>query len=694
MKLYKILSLLGAASVALASCSENDWNDKLDGFEVPPVAGGVSNAEYVLTTDDYAVIASLDANKALAEAAGDSDGLAAIGKNGCFQTRDQAIRYLPALLASTNKNLPYFTYNDGSAVKLTFNVTDDQSQTVKDINAGTLTYTLSEADYQNVWESDDDFINGFAPMKPAAASLPGILKRNVQAQAGDYAVVTYNEASVNPVFGNAGTPEQPEWEMSDKIAKVAEGDNVTINGIVTALDSRGFILSDKSGSILCYQASGFDQTAVPLYSQVTVSSTVSSYNKGLQLSLTADNYEIVGEGEYTYPTPETVVGQDMDDAITRTDPFLAEYVTFEGKLTVSGNYYNIYVDGAETAIGSGYMVADYIKSQLEDGKEYQFTGYFMAISGGKYYNVVITDVAAPGTKGAARRVRRAPAAEVETSVKNAIYLYNGSVWTTVSDLLVLNPSDYSKMGLSYANFSGSQPDRYLPKYLSLNFPYAAEEDVKTVAYLYHTSAGDAYQAREFALTGGEWKMNAGQTTCQFVKSDGEWVYNPSVVITLPYSRNTDPSYTYYMACVDWVYENICVPMGDTSLTSGKYFIDYRGNAEFYSGASAYYGNVDIRATSALNNMPEGYTGYEGLSNEEITLLMKKRFCTEVMPGALAKLHPDAEPVEGMQVTYTLNITAYDGAPSEVAVVFELVGKGQFKYLSSTWVTAEEDADWK
>lgn len=687
--------LIGAASLLLAACSENDWNDKLDGFEVPPVAGGVSNAEYVLTTDDYAALASLAANKTLAEEYNDVDGLAAIGKNGCFQTREQAIRYLPALLASTNKNLPYFTYNDGSAVKLTFNVTDDLSEQVKSINEGVATYTLTEADYQKVWGSDDDFINGFAPEKPAPASLPGILKRNVSgAQAGDYAVVTYNEATVNPVFGTTGGQQTPVFEVSDVISKLKEGDDAQINGIVTAIDARGFILSDKSGSILCYQASGFDQTALPLYSQVTVSATVGSYNKGLQLGITSDSYTVVGQGEYTYPTPEVVTGADMDDAITRTSPFLAEYVTFAGTLSISGNYYNITVDGAETAVGSIYMAPDYIKAQLEDGKDYQFTGYFMAISGTKYYNVVVTGIAAPGTKASARRIRRAPAAAVATDVKNAIYKFDGTSWTTVSDLLVLNPSDYSKMGLSYANFSGSQPDQYLPTYLKVNFPYAPEEDVKTVAYLYHTSEGDSYQAREFMMTKGNWVMNAGQTTCQFVKTDGTWMYNPSVVITLPYSRNTDPSYTYYMACVDWVYENICVPMGDTSLTSGKYFIDYRGNAEFYSGASAYYGNVDIRATSALNNMPEGYTGYDGLSNEEITLLMKKRFCTEVMPGAMAKLHPDAEPVEGMQVTYTLNITAYDGAPSDVQVVFELVGKGQFKYLSSTWVTSEEDKDWK
>lgn len=694
MKIQKYILGLGAASLLLTGCSENAWNDHLEGFEVPPVAGGVSNAEYVLTTDDYKNLAGLADNKTLAESLGESEALAAIGTNGCFQSQEQAVRYLPALLASTNKNLPYFTYNNGSAVKLTFNVNDNLPEEVKAINAGTLTYTLTEEDYQNVWGSDDDFINGFAPEKPAAGSLPSILKKNLQAEAGQYAVVTYNEASVNPVFGTTGTPDQPGWEMTSVIKDLSEGDNAEINGVITAIDARGFIVSDLSGSLLCYQASGFDQTAVSLFSNVTVKGEVSSYNKGLQIGITSDSYEIVGTGEYTYPTPENVTGEDMDDAILITTPFAAQYVTFKGKLTISGNYYNIYVDGAETAIGSGYMVPDYIKAQLEDGKEYQFCGYFMAISGGKYYNVVITSVAAPGSKIAPRRVRRAPASAVATDVKNAIYVFNGTTWTTVSDLSVLSPADYTKMGLSYANFSGSQPEQYLPTYLKVNYPYAPEEDVKTIAYLYYNSGASSYQAREYTLINGEWVVNAGQTTCQFVKSDDKWVYNPSVVITLPYARNTDPSYTYYMEIVKWVFTNICEPMGDTSMTSGEYFLDYRANAEFYSGASAYYGNVDVRATSALSHMPVGYTGYDGMSNEEIELLIKKRFSTETLPAALSVLHPEAEPVDGMQVTYTINFTAYDGAPQESQIVYEVTGKGQFRYLSSTWVEEGQDADWK
>ena len=691
MKLYKSIIMAAAPALLLGACSENSWNDHLDGFTVPPVAGGETKAEYALHTDDYATIASLPANIALAEKDGESEALAAIAANGAFATEEQATKYLPALLASTNKNLPYYTYNDGSAVKLTYNVTADLPEQVKQINAGTLTYTVSEAEYQQVWGSDDDYINAFAPAYPAAASLPMILKQNLQAEAGQYAVVTYNRAEVNPIFG---TPDQGE-ETYNEIGSIAEGQNVKIKGVITALQARGFVVSDATGSLLCYQASGFDATAVALYSEVIVSGTVATYNKGYQLAVSASDYEITGIGEYTYPAPTVVTGADMDAAILQDGPFLAQYVQLTGTMSVSGNYYNFNVDGATSATGSCYMLTDAVKAQLEDGKTYTLTGYFTSISGGRYYNMVILDVAAPGSKVRRPAVRRAPLAEVSYEVENALYQFDGTAWKAVSDVVVLNPADYTAMGLSYANLTGSQPDEYLPVFLKNRFPYAAVEDTKTVAYTYYNSGASSIQAREYVLgADGKWGYNAGQVTSQFVKMDGEWKYNPSVVITLPYVRNTDPSYAYYMACVVWVYENICVPMGDTSMTSGEYFIDYRANAEFYSGASAYYGNVDVRAASALNNMPVGYTGYEGLSNDQITELMKKRFCTEVMPGALKAMHPEARAILGMDVTYTINFTGYDGAASEESVVYLVTGDAEFTFQSTTWVSEEAQAEWK
>lgn len=700
---FKYTLLAAGFALVLSGCDENEWNDKLDGFEVPPSYSKVETVNYTLTAADYATIASNSTNKSLAQAAGEEAvaALAAIGTNCAFASEADARLYLPALLA--NSSFPYFSMNNGSSVKVTYNLSTNQPAEVKAINAGVLSYTVSEADYQNAWGSDDDFIGAFAPAVTAASKLPSILRgAYTDATSGQYAVVSYKEASTNPIFGNVGENPEPEWEMSDVIATVAKNDVVEIKGLVTAIDSRGFILSDASGSILCYQASGFDVNSVQLGSQITLNGTVSSFNKGFQIAITSDSYTVEGKDEtFTYPTPKTVTGADMDAAITRTEDAVAEYVTFTATASVSGNYYNFIVDGATTSQGSGYMVPDNIRALISNGETYTICGYFSSISSGKYYNVVISSVngetgfAAPKSAP----VHRAPAADVPAESKAAIYYFNGSSWSLPeSAMVVLQPADYTAMGQSYGNLSGTLPQELLPVYLAQKFPYAADDAAEIVVYKYYDGTTTDFRATEFFKANGEWAQNTGATTDQFTKQNGNWAYNPSVVVTLPYARNTDPSYTYYMACVNWVFDNVTKKLyPDATPANGERpgppFIDYRNNAEYYSGASAYYGNVDVRATTAKNNAPEGYDGYDGMSDDEIMLLIKKRFSTESMPGALGILYPDAAPVEGMEVTYTINFTAYDGAAVETTIVYVVSGPGQFKYKSSTWVEDGQDADW-
>ena len=684
MKINRSLILAAAPALMLAACSENAWNDHLDGFAVPPVDASVETAEYVLTAADYSTIASLAANKAIAEQDGETEELAAIGSTGTFATEDQAKKYLPALLASTGNGLPYYTWENGSAIKVTYNVTEQTPELVKAITGHTSMYTVSEEDYQMVWGSSEDFVNAFAPGTQASGFLPTILKNAIaDAEEGQVVAVTYNQASTNPVFGNS----EESW---DAIADAAVGQNLKFKGIVTGICAQGFILTDETGSILCYEGKTFDASTVPMYSVVETGGIISAYNYGLQMPIAEGTYTIVDQAEYTYPAPKTVTGADMDAAVTRTDDALAEYVTFTATASVSGSYYNFDVDGASTAVGSGYQLTDDMKALIEDGKTYRLTRYFTSVSGkGKYYNVLLTDV----QSASAARPSRAPLAEVVAEPLVALYRYNGSAWAEMTDVIALSPADYQTMGLTYGNFSAGQPDEYLPKWLAGKFPFAADDDVKTVAYKFYASGNTTYTAREYVYTAGQWTANVGSATTQFVKMDNVWKFNPSVTLTLPYPKQ-EITTTYFMACVEWVYENISVPMGSTSITSGEYFVDYRANAEYYSGASAYYGNVDVRAVTALNNAPEGYTGYDGLSNEEISLLLKKRFCTEVMPGALSTLQPDLAPIEGMDITLTLSFDAYDGAHNIETAVWKVVAPGKFEYVSSTWVSPGEDADWK
>jgi hypothetical protein len=57
---------------------------------------------------------------------------------------------------------------------------------------------------------------------------------------------------------------------------------------------------------------------------------------------------------------------------------------------------------------------------------------------------------------------------------------------------------------------------------------------------------------------------------------------------------------------------------------------------------------------------------------------------EVMPGALATLHPDAKPIDGIDVIYTINFYAYTGSTVAYTARFRVVGVGQFEPIDCTW----------
>lgn len=688
-------SFLALGAVALlAGCDENDWNDKLDGFEEPQPGASVETLTYTLTGVDYFKMSGLDDDhqKPYIDL-GTAEERTMIYAHQAFADEAEARLFIPVFLRDSTNN--FFALANGSAVKVTYNVSANRPQSVLLINKGVELLTLSEDDYQTIWDSEDNYIDAFSPSHPfSSRAVNGILKAEFpDAEAGQYAVVTYNEATENPIFGTIGGDEpdvpEPSFQPTSVIGSAAEGDVVEIKGYITAIDNRGFILTDNSGSILCYQASGFDVASVAVGNQISLSGEVGSYGKGLQIAITEESYTVEGTGAYTYPAPVVYTGAMMDEAVARTGNELAQYVQFTGTASVSGNYYNFAVDGASTAQGSGYQVPQFIRDQITAGETYIVRGYFASVSSGKFFNVVITSVenAANASKAPAHR---APVNDVTTTVKNAILYFDGTSWLSMNGVEVLQPADYKAMGQTYPNLSGSLPSQLLPIYLKNSHPYAAAGDEIVVAYNYYNGSGSSYQAAQYIFNGSDWALNAGETTSQFVKRNGFWVFDPSVVITLPESR-TEPSLTYYTAAVNWVFNNISKPMGGVSLKEGPYMDAKYGNSEFYSGTSFYYCNVDIRGANAKSKFPELYEEY---TDDEVTALMQKRFCLETMPAVLAQLNPDAVPVDGMEVTYTVNFTAYTGARSVETVVYTVTGKGQFQYKSCTWFANGEDADWK
>ncbi len=691
MKTNKYTKVLAAAAIVLAAsaCDENSWNDKLDGFdkiENEPVTD-VQTVEYTLTDADYKTIAGLAENTALAG----EDGKAALQQVGSMRRFSQAApasKYVPAFLG--NSSFPYFTLTDGSAIRLTYRQADAEPE---EYIAGTnpQTYRVSPEQYEkDVWQSEN-FINAFAPSKQPQNFIPTMLAADVDPADGSICVVTYNVAPQEPVFGG-GTPEEPSFELSSVVGSLKNGDaGVTIRGVVMAVCAQGYMLADKTGAIFVYMGSKFDTTTVAVGDQMEVNGSIGAYNKGLQVTGSSATATVLGKQDVTYPAAKEYTGAELDEAITRTDDALGIYATIKGKVTMSYDKedptklknINIVPAGSAKAQGSVYGFTPEVTAMLKDGSEQTITGYFIAIAGGKYCNMVVTEIDGKSVNSAAARMMSRAGLDVFAETHSTVYHYSANRWSVADNFSVLSPDDYTAMGRPTGDLTAAEP--YLSQYVNSKFPYGNEGDIRYVIWNHYAGGETSFACDAFKRGTSAWEPYdfTITETNQFVRTGGKWMYDPNVTINLPAGKGQEMSTLYFQTCVDWVYENICRPLGDTDIKSGKFYISSYGNNEYYSGTSAYQGNIDLRPSAARSQYP---AGYEGMSDDQIIELEKTRFMKEVMPGALSMLHSDAKPIEGITVLYTINFSAYYESKETIAytAVFEVSGPGQFVPVSCTW----------
>lgn len=652
MKQYisKTLFVAAAAVLALTACDDNSWNkDYLDGFEdaMPDINKDVQTVEYTLTDDDYATLAGLSANKTLA---GDElkDELANVGKLKRFTDAISAEKYMPAFLASSG--FAYFALNDGSAVKVTFNQADALPEELEKLNAAG-SYTLSADDYKTVWGSDEDYAEALSPAHAPKQAIPALLKAlKPEAVLGDYMVVNYNYSATDPVFDTSDIPARdPQTIVFDASADRNDEElkafwQAIVDWVFETQDvplgSTG--ITSGEGYVTSYGNNEYwsGASAYQVNADLRGSKAIAQYAAGYE-GMTEEQVSELMFTRFKEQSLPYALGKKYTDLVDG-DVFKVTYKTYTG---VTASY-----------------IATY---EVKDG----------VIT---FVSNVSADAAAAPAKAPAR------VAEVASVKSTDVFYFDGSKWSVPDNVIAISDAQCIEITGRYNTLTAAQADANLPIFLKVNYPYATADTQKYVVYNEYKTG---YVARQYIYDGSEWAENDGieQTTLQFVRKDGRWLADPSVVITLPIGKNQELSMQYYQACCDWVYENIDVPLGSTSITSGFGYVTSFGNNEYYTGASAYQGNVDLRADKAVAQYPDGYAG---MSDAEVVALMKKRFEEEVMPAVLAKFHPDLAPMDGVQVTLTLVFGTYDGSNRTETARWEVVAPGQFKFLDCTWNKAE------
>ena len=503
-----------AAALVLFGCE--DYNElNFDGYKDLAVPTDVKSINYTLKKADYADLFKLTANKEVAastikqneDGSLDStmfDAFEANKSNNYFTDLVPAELYLPAFLADK-----WSTATDGSSAIITVN----ELAKVPELNqqiANAYDFTLSEYDYAMVWEEEEESYEFFCPSHPASKYINRILKDNFDdAEVGEVVMVNYEYAENDPaVKEDSGEENEKKYDAISSIFENGVGE-YEVCGTVVATYARGYLINDGTGYILYYAGNTEGAKAGDV---IAVSGAVTTY-AGLPQFGNTSTMEVVSTGNtVTHPTPRTLSATDMDAMITAPK---VEYVSYNGTLAISGNYYNITIDGAETAIGSIQYPAEGLVDSALDGQQVTVTGYFIGVSSGKYFNTMATSVTATTATTAPRRA----AAAANTTSVLALYQWDGTTWKAI-DADVIQPAEYEAMGMSGSSIS--DPATYIPMYLGKNYPYAVNKQETTLVY-YNKS--NKLVVENYIYNGSEWTNTAlEEGVYNFNLIDGQWVY--------------------------------------------------------------------------------------------------------------------------------------------------------------------------
>lgn len=629
----KIISSLLAAAL-LAGCDYNERN--FEGLIEGAHPTDVKKLEITLTDADYTAISSNKANLAIAKEAGVEKELKALGTSKYFTSLITAATYAPAFLAEQ-----YFTADDGSSVKITYNEKVSLPEYVNELNTATI-YTLVAVDYQKAW-GDKSSLNFFTPAKPAATYLPGILAEKVAEPAeGDIVCASYNVSEREPADVTIAFKEDFEGGTANANLELADWTNTTVTGTFK-WQAKLF-----SGNLYAQQ-SAYKHTDGVLDSYL-ISKEI-TVERGMSLTFDALYANLVADGG----SITVLISSDLADATTAAGIAAATWTDLTGKFTIPTSSTN---SGDMASTGAADLSA-YAGKKVRIAFRYQGDANTKATTTVRIDNVAIST---PGKN--------------VYQLENTLYAYNGTSWApyTTANVLMLSQADFMQMGSKYDNFSSTMnADNYLPTFLKMSFPYAQQDETKVVVYKYYdaTSKVTSIRADEYIATNGQFvKNDAIETvTSQFVRSNGKWNFDPSTVITLSTSKSDKETSAFYQYITDWV-----------KINKGAQYVTSYGNNDYYYGGSAYNNNFDFRFSAWRGQVADEYTS---MSDDALKALMYSRLQEAFVP-ALEHFHADADVVSGVKVTYTINFSIYDGSATlPWTIAYEVTGKGKFVYIKDS-----------
>ncbi len=487
-------------------------------------------------------------------------------------------------------------------------------------------------------------------------------------------------------------------------------DPVTVtDGVVSAADAANiFVELEKSGdNFRIKNAAGKYMFMKGSYDSFNVSDEVGSegYDWAVEMSAAGVDFKNVLTGKtICYDANYKSFGAYSDSKLgiyfknsllsnSVPDGFVAKNVVLPEGATYVWSNSEKYGAKASAFINKTNLESDswYITSEIDLTEAaapyltFDMAANFFKGSLADYFGIFVTTDYADGSDFKIAGDTKSLKAAVATSTKYAVLTSKNSAWSKPSNVLIVNPSDYKKMGLSNVNFSSTyKPDAYLPTFVSQSLPYAQEGDKVAVVYHFYANKVVSIEAVEYTYANGAWAKSAnGETvTGQFVKSSG-WMFDPSLTLNFPHDKSDAAASAFYQAVTDWVWENIDVKESGFT-TKGQGYVTSYGNNEYYTGSSAYQNDVDWRVSAAK---AQG-SGYDGKSDDEIFAQLQQNLIS-TYGQVLGVLYPDADVVDGVDVIYTINFVAYyDGVDHNYTISYRCVAKATFEYVENSLALVE------
>jgi hypothetical protein len=608
MKTKKIYILLPLMIISFWSCNpmEDIYNDLDNKYSNIEPATYTDNIVYTFVANDY----KNAQNFALADATNYSDSVLAklINTNLAFNQRFLASDYIGKILQKNNPKL-----GEGSAAIVTYNEDEGQLKHVTAMMNAT-EYTLTKADYA-VSAAAIKANRCFFAAYPAETNLPVILDSAFQNEkANDVVYVEYNYSTEEPRSGNE----------IDEVSALNYGFDYDLGNFTTVNVLGDQVWGWGSYDNGCAKVAGYSGGVVPNEdwlispeidlgdfsdSKIQVSQAYKYLNGVaglLEIKISENNTEGTN-GDWTNLEFQTLPAEDF--------------------VFVNSEFLDISAyDGKSIKIAFVYKTNDTIAATWEIG-QIRITGYGPVLS--------------------------------KSSPIYNYYMYDehNSKWIYYPGSITLQPADYNDFPGPKAthSFSSTYPAKnYLPKYLDTKYPYSQQGDTLLISYKYgQNRIVERYEHTLSASTGllawGAYNTIKTKTD-QFVVINGEWLFDPTVRITMLASQ--------LQLIVNYV------------KTTYPSTVDSYGDGEFYYGASAYYRNFDLRL-SKRTNIP----GFEGLNEAEGIALTWQRV-QEALIKFLELQYPDATPdIKGVTVYYWLTFNTYENNLSKKTYI------GCFRYTN-------------